>query len=262
MIGLIILGILVGLIVLILLTPVGADLGYEDGRLHVSLKIMGLLLQLFPKPPPDPNKPPKEKKPKKEKKKKEPAEEEEKPKKKRQLPFNRDELLDLLKIALRSLGRFGREFKVDRFVLRYTAAGFDPYNVAVTYGWVNAALSSLAPICRERFTVKDCEVWTDVDFTADWMHLDLGLAFSIRIGQILGTVFGLAFGALGILLRSKLRRRREAKLNPPEPETGAETEPAAESETGTETDTEDKKENETTIEEGPAPVEERKNGNG
>ena len=55
MVGLIILGILIGLIVLILLIPVGADLGYEDGRLHLSAKVMGLQLQLFPKPPPDPN---------------------------------------------------------------------------------------------------------------------------------------------------------------------------------------------------------------
>lgn len=245
MLGLIILGILIGLIVLILLIPVGADLGYEDGKLHVSLKVMGILLQLYPKPPPDPNKPPKEKKPKKRKKKKEPAEEEEQPKKKRKLPFDRDELLELVELALRGLGKFGRKFRVDRFLLRYVAAGNDPYSVAVTYGWVNAALSSLAPLCRERFTVKDYEVSTDLDFTADWMHLDFGLAFSIRIGQILGTALGIGFGALRILLRSKRRRRREAKLNPPEPEAP---------------ETENSK-NEATID-GPAPVEERKNGNG
>ncbi len=250
MVGLIILGILIGLIVLILLIPVGADLGYEDGKLHVSAKVMGILLQLYPKPPPDPNKPPKKKKPKKEKKeKKEPKEGEEKAKKKRKLSFNRDELLELLKVALRGFGRFGRKFKVDRFVLRYLAAGEDPCNVARTYGWVNAALSSLAPLCRERFTVQDCEVRTDVDFAAERMHLDLGIGFSIRIGQILGTVFGIGFGALRILLRSKRRQRREKKLNPPEQTAGTAAAAA------------DDKNNETTID-GPAPVEERKNGNG
>ena len=250
MVGLIILGILIGLIVLILLIPVGADLGYEDGKLHVSAKVMGILLQLYPKPPPDPNKPPREKKPKKEKKKKEQPEGEEQPKKKRKLPFNKDELLELLKVVLRGFGKFGRKFQVDRFVLRYTAAGYDPYNVAMTYGWVNAALSSLAPLCRERFAVKDCEVRTDVDFTADWMHLDFGLAMTIRIGQILGTALGIGFGALKILLKSKLRRKREAKLNPPESAEEMREVPADE-----------KNHTETTIEEATA-VEERKKSNG
>ena len=250
MVGLIILGVLIGLIVLILLIPVGADLGYEDGKLHVSAKVMGMLLQLYPKPPPDPNKPPREKKPKKEKKKKEPEEGEEQPKKKRKLPFNRDELLELVKVALKGFGKLGRKFQVDRFVLRYTAAGYDPYDVAMTYGWVNAALSSLAPLCRERFTVKNCEVRTDVDFTADWMHLDLGLCVTIRIGQVLGTVLGIGFGALKILLRSKRRQKREAKLNPPE--SAEETIPEAAENTETPN---------TTIEEATA-VEERKNSNG
>ena len=259
MVGLIILGVLIGLIVLILLIPVGADLGYEDGKLHVSAKVMGVLLPLYPKPPADPNKPPREKKPKKEKKKKEPKEGEQ-PKKKRKLNFTKEELLDLLKVVLRGFGKFGRKFKVERFVLRYTAAGYDPYDVAMTYGWVNAALSSLAPLCRERFTVKDCEVRTDVDFTADWMHLDLGLAMTIRIGQILGTVLGTGFGALKILLRRKSRLKREAKENPPEaPETPANPEsPAALPEAAPAEETEN---NKTTIEETTA-VEERKNSNG
>ena len=221
MVALIILGVLLAILVLILLIPVGVDLGYEEGKLHVSAKVMGMLLQIFPKPPPDPNKKPKEKKPKKEKPKEDPKEGEEKPKKKLKLNFNKDELLELVKVTLKGFGKFGKKFKVDRFVLRYVAAGWDPAETAITYGWVNAALSSLAPLCRERFTVKDCEVRTDIDFLADWMHLDFGLCVTIRIGQILGTVFGIGFGALKILLKNKLRLRREARLNPPEPETKA-----------------------------------------
>ena len=216
MVGLIILGVLIGLIVLILMIPVGADLGYEDGKLHVSAKVMGMLLQLYPRPPGE-KKEKKKKKPKKQKEKKEPEnkekkEQQPKKKKKRKLPFNRDELLELLKVALRGFGKFGRKFKVDRFVLRYVAAGYDPYNVAMTYGKVNAALSAIAPACAQRFTVKDCDVWTDVDFTRDWMHLDFGLCMTIRIGQIFALVLGIGFGALKILLQRKKRQKQEAKL--------------------------------------------------
>ncbi len=77
MVGLIILGVLIGLIVLILMIPVGADLGYEDGKLHVSAKVMGMLLQLYPRPPGE-KKEKKKKKPKKQKEKKEPENKEKK----------------------------------------------------------------------------------------------------------------------------------------------------------------------------------------
>ncbi len=70
MVALIILGIIVAIIVLIMLVPVGADVGYENEQLHLSAKVCGMLLQLFPKPPRDETKPPKEKKPKKPKKQK------------------------------------------------------------------------------------------------------------------------------------------------------------------------------------------------
>lgn len=250
MVALIILGILVGILVLILLIPVGVDAGYEQGQLHVSAKVMGILLQLYPKPPPDPNKPKREKKPKKEKKKKKEAGEEQ-PKKRRKLSFNRDELLELLRAALGGFGKFGRKFQVDRFVLRFVAAGFDPYNTAMTYGYVNAALSSLAPLCRRRFDVKDCDVYTAVDFTADTMYLDFALAVSIRIGQVLGVVLGIGFKALGVLLENKRRLKREAKLLPPEEPTEPPEQPT-EAPQETETNT-----TETTIQ-----AEERKDSHG
>ena len=210
MVALIILGIIVAIIVLIMLVPVGADVGYENEQLHLSAKVCGMLLQLFPKPPRDETKPPKEKKPKKPKKQKPPKPEgETKPKKK--LSFNREELLGLVKSVLRGMGRFGRKLSVDRFVLHYTAGGKDPYDTAMTLAYVNAALSSLAPICRKRFNVKDADVWTNVDFTKDSMSLDFAFAMTIRIGQIFGVIFSIAFGALGIIIKNKLRLAREKR---------------------------------------------------
>lgn len=221
---------LLGLLVLVLLTPVGAEFGYEDGVIRLSAKVWGMKLQLIPKPPPGPEKPKKEKKAKKEKKPAQPQEQ--KPKKKRGLPIEKDELPDLLlrllRAVLRDFGRFGRKFRVDRFRFCYLAAGHDPYNVAVSYGWLNAALSSLAPLCRRRFAVKDCEVRTDIDFTADWPQLDFALAFSIRIGQLIGTGLSIGFHALRILVPAIIRKKRADKRRPPEP--SAENAPAAQEE--------------------------------
>ena len=218
MVGLIILGVIIAIIVAIMLVPVGADVAYEGGELRLSAKVCGMLLQLIPKPPADETKPKKEKKPKKPKKQKKKAEEqtqtgEEKPKKKLDLDFSMDEIMGLVKSVLRGLGRFGRKLSVDRFLLHYTAAGKDPYNTAMTFGYVNGALTTLAPICRRSFDAKDVDVWTDVDFTTEKTKVDFGVALTIRIGQIFGVVFTILFGALGILIKHKFRKFKEKRAN-------------------------------------------------
>lgn len=210
MLALKIIGIIVAIIVLIMLIPVGADISYIGGQFGLSAKMCGVLLQLFPKSESDETAPKKEKKPKKQKKKKKkeepaPTDGAEKPKKKLKLNFSRDELFSLVKKVLRRFGRFGRKFKVDRFLLHYIAAGDDPYDTAVTFGYVNAALSALAPMCRERFTVRDCDVYTEMDCSKEKTEIDFALAFSIRIGAFFGLIFGIVFSALGILIKNKCR---------------------------------------------------------
>ena len=218
MVGLIILGVIIAIIAAIMLVPVGADVAYEGGELRLSAKVCGMLLQLIPKPPADETKPKKEKKPKKPKKQKKQPEEqaqtgEEKPKKKLNLDFSMDEVMGLVKSVLRGLGRFGRKLSVDRFLLHYTAAGKDPYNTAMTFGYVNGALTTLAPICRRSFDAKDVDVWTDVDFTTEKTKVDFGVALTIRIGQIFGVVFTILFGALGIIIKHKFRKFKEKRAN-------------------------------------------------
>ena len=218
MVGLIILGVIIAIIVAIMLVPVGADVAYEGGELRLSAKVCGMLLQLIPKPPADETKPKKEKKPKKPKKQKKQPEEqaqtgEEKPKKKLNLDFSMDEIMGLVKSVLHGLGRFGRKLSVDRFLLHYTAAGKDPYNTAMTFGYVNGALTTLAPICRRTFDTKDVDVWTDVDFTTEKTKVDFGVALTIRIGQIFGVVFTILFGALGIFIKHKFRKFKEKRAN-------------------------------------------------
>ena len=212
MVGWIILGVIIGLIVLIMLIPIGADIRYEEGIVRISAKAAGIRLQLIPKPKKKrgedrPEKQKKQKAPKEEKPKKEETEK----KKRRSLPFNTEEILELLKTVLRAFGRFGRKFRVERFVLHWVAAGRDPYLTARIFAVVNAGLSQLAPICTERFHCKDSSVWTDIDFSQEDMFLEFGLTMTIRIGQIIGTGISIAFGALKILLKSKQRNKRERK---------------------------------------------------
>lgn len=217
MVGLIIWGVIIGIIVLILVIPIGADINYEGGELRVSAKLWKFLIKLLPKEPSDTDAQPKEKKPKKIKKKKpkEKPEGEPQPKKKMQLSFTFDEIVALLKKLFKGLGTIFT-IHVDRFMLHYVAAGDDPYNTAMTYGYVNAALSALAPICAKKYKCRDTDVWTDVNFNAEEMQLDVGIAVTIRLGQILHGVNIILFGALGILIKNKLRlftERLRAKKN-------------------------------------------------
>ena len=209
MVGWIILAVLVGLIALIMLIAVGADLRYEDEIIRFSIKIAGIKIQLLPKK----KKKPKTEKPE-EKKKTEEKPKEEKPKKEkkeRSLSLNAEEIIDLIKVVLKGFGRFGKKFKVERFVLHWTVAGSDPYLVARVYSVVNAGLSQLAPICTESFHCRDSSVWTDIDFVSGRMFFEFGLTMTIRIGQIVWAAIRLAVGALIIILRSKRRVKQEKK---------------------------------------------------
>ena len=216
MVGWIILGVIVGLIVLIMLIPIGADLRYEDEVIRISVKVAGIKLQLLPKTKNKKEKKPKEEKPRKEKKEKKPKEEkpkeEKEEQKKKSFPFNAEEIMELLKTLLQSFGRFGKKFNVERFVLHWIAPMWDdPYVTARIFAWVNSAMSQLAPICTKRFHCRDSSVWTDIDFTREEMFFEFGLTITIRIGQIVGSGLDIAFAALRIFLRSKRRKKREEK---------------------------------------------------
>ena len=67
------------------------------------------------------------------------------------------------------------------------------------------------PICEEKFIVKDSDIRTDIDFTADKTKVDVELCATIRLAQVMHMLFAIAFGALGVLIQNKRRLRREKK---------------------------------------------------
>lgn len=207
-----VLGLVLVVLLIVLFVPVGADIAYEGGQFRLSAKVCGILLQLLPRKR---EKKKKEKKPKKPKKPKEPKKStgqpaEGEPKKKKKLSFTKEELFEILQRVLRGLGKFGK-LHVDRFLLHYVAGGKDPYDTAVTFAYVNAAISSLAPVCGEKFIVKDYDIQTDIDFTADKMQVDFGLCITLRLWQFVHAGLAAANGAIAVLIKSKLRQFREKR---------------------------------------------------
>ncbi|MBR0354272.1 MAG: DUF2953 domain-containing protein [Oscillospiraceae bacterium] len=244
MAGWIILGVIVLIVFCINRIRIGADVAYENGAFSLSAKVAGIRLQLLPKEDQGEEKPGKEKKPRKKKKKKEKNEaseetKDEKPAKKGlPLGMNLSELLDLVKAVLGHLARFPRKFLIDHFKLHVLMAGADPYDTAMSYAYLNEALSVLLPLARKGFKVKRSDVRTDVDFTQDAIRLDFAMGLTIRIGQIFGLVNSILFAAVKALVKSKIRQRRERKEekknNPDAPEALPADEAEHSGETGTE----------------------------
>jgi len=204
------LGFAVFVFLVLIFIPIGVDASYLQGDFSLSAKIGPAAIKLFPRKKQTPKH---EKKPKEKKKEEVPADkpEESKEKKKFNLPFNFEEIMQILKKALKGLGKFGK-LTVHNFMLHYVAAGKDPYSTAMSYGYVNAALSGLAPLCAKSFKVKgDVDVWTDVDFCAEKTSLDAQLTITLRLAQLLRVALVIGFGVLCVLIKNKLRRRKELK---------------------------------------------------
>ena len=81
------------------------------------------------------------------------------------------EFLDLLRAVLDGIAYFNDRIRVDRFVLHLTVAGYDPYNVALAYGKINAWLSGCVPLFK-KLNARTSHVWTAVDFVDDWPHVE------------------------------------------------------------------------------------------
>lgn len=184
---------LLGLLILLSLLRVGVSAGYEAQTASVSARVGPVTIPVWPRPPAA-------EKPKQEKAAKEPREgEQEQP--------DLDTIFALAKLALKALGKFRRKLTVELFRLVFIAGASDPYDTAMQYAYVNAALGSLRPMAERAFHIKKRDVQVGTDFTADRPQIEVRLALTIRIGQIV--VIGVAFCAG--YLKFVLQKKKEAK---------------------------------------------------
>lgn len=192
---------LLGLLILLNLLRVGVSAGYEAQALSVSARVGPLTIPVWPRPPESETKKPKKEKPPKEPKEEAAAQPEEK-----KLP-DLDTMLALAKLALKAVGAFRRKLRVELFRLVFIAGADDPYNTAMQYAYVNAALGSLRPLAERALQIKKRDVQVGTDFTADKPQIEARLTLTIRIGQIvaIGAVFGVGY------LKFVLQKKKAAK---------------------------------------------------
>lgn len=181
------------------LLPVGVDAAYADDEFSLAARIGPFRLRLLPKPP---DAKPKKKKPPKLKKKKPPKPKKEKPKK-QSAPSDIRTILALAKLGLQALNRFRQRLRVQLLRLVFVSGAPDPYDTALAFGYVNAALGALTPLAERALRIDERDIQTGVDFQAGQPRIDARIVCTIRIGQIvvIALVFGVGF----------LKQKRNAK---------------------------------------------------
>jgi len=217
---------ILGLVVLILLIPFAVSVQYDgDVRLKVGAAFFrehGLWLQILPKKSSKCPKKPKKakekpKKEKKQKKKKKPAVADGHTPKKAKKPLS--QLLDeLILPALRAVGKSMRPLtKTIRFRKLHAhlwVASDDAAKTGTQYGCICAALAEAVPLLYFIFTVDDCAIRVDADFTTEKLHVDADVVVSLTLGAVVCVVLRLGWlFLLGFLRAKRERRRREKNAN-------------------------------------------------
>ena len=195
------------LILLIFFVPYGVDVSYEGGVFELRAKAGPFRVRIFPRKPLTEEQKA-EKKSKREKKKTQKKDDNEtlkvKPKKKLDLDF----ILALLKMGAHAIRRFFKSFSIDFFKLHYTAAGSDPYQTAMQYGYACDAAETLPVLLGDVIHVRRHDVEISSDFLTDQQSIDVRLVVSLQLYKIVHVA--IAFGVEFILWKIKDRREKKA----------------------------------------------------
>lgn len=195
------------LAVLLCWTRVGVWAAFGGEALRLDVKFGLLRISVLPAKPRKPGKPEKKKKPAKK-----PKEKPEKTKPSFTLEDGKDALRTLLPPLKRALTRTGRGIRIKPLWLSVVLGGAeDPAASAQLYGEIQAAVQAGMPQLERLMDIRDIRIHTDVDFSASGTAAEGEAGVTLRIGTLLAAGFGLAFPALGWLLRWRKRSRRRAE---------------------------------------------------
>lgn len=187
------------LIVLVLVVPFGAHIAYIGGELAVDARVLWFNIGLIPakeRKKPAKEKAKREKKPKKEK---QPSEAEAKEGKKGlPLGLTKEQIPQLLKLALSTLDRFRRKFTVNNLMIHFVAAAEDPYNTAMLYGYANAAAGIIEGLAGRGWDIRRRDIQIAPDFESTECRADAEITVTISLGRILAVLIAAAFGLLRI----------------------------------------------------------------
>lgn len=204
-VGYILLGLLALLLILLLL-PVRARVRY-DGALKVWAGCGPVNLRLLPKKEGKKAAP---KKPKKEKKKPQEGDGK-KPKKKRTLSLS--EILDYVRVALDAVGKLRRRLRVPHLQANLVVGGKDAAAVALTYGRLAGAISSLYPVLDRNLRIGKTDISVDADFEKTKIEAIADVTLSACPLRMLFAVLLIGIAFLKVYLKNRKGKEQKGGKN-------------------------------------------------
>ena len=221
--------IFLGILVLLLLLPLGASVFYDAEGVRVRVIAGPVQFTVFPMKKKE--KKPDKKKPeetKTEEKKEEPAPETPKEVKPEKTPLpeapkppktepeakggSLTDFLPLVELALKFVGEFfHKTLHIDVLYLKLTMAADDPADLAINYGRTWAALGNIWPYVDRMFTIKKRDIQVQCDFEGSETLVNARVDITLNLARLLGLVFSYGFRILVKFLQIQKKQNEQAK---------------------------------------------------
>lgn len=192
MTALIVIGAILLVLFLISRIRVGGWVRYDEDGLVAKGKLGLIRIQLYPPKP----------------KKEPPPQAEDHPKKK---GGTLSLLKDLIPVACQAVNHLRKKLRVDKLDLWLVLGGEDPAQVAMNYGYANAAVGALIHPLESAFHIKERQLHIAASFARSEPLVTLEAQVTLTIGQALALAVRYGWKALKIYLRHSKPQKTSRK---------------------------------------------------
>ena len=184
MVGWIILAVICLILAIVLFTPAGGRVTYDQGSVVVNVRFGPILIPVYPR-----EKGKKEASPRKEEKEQPPEGQEEQTKAKKKLRVNQAQILYTLEklppVLGKALKRVGKSLRFSPLKLHLLVAGSDPAQTAILFGKLEAALNAGLPVLHRITRIRDQDIRLFLDFQEERMDCIADVGVSTRLWDLL-----------------------------------------------------------------------------
>ena len=120
------------------------------------------------------------------------------------------DFLPLVELALKFVGEFfHKTLHIDVLYMKLTMAGGDPADLAINYGRTWAALGNLWPYIDRMFTIKKRDIQVQCDFEGSETLVNARVDITLTLARLLGLVIG--YGVrIGVKFLKIMNSRKKA----------------------------------------------------